>query len=76
VTPQNAPQQPPPPPQQQPPRPKGPEDFPKGVIVDKAERVEYRDAKGNRLNKEQVEALKGKVNFEVSNVPSLALCWF
>jgi dolichyl-phosphate-mannose-protein mannosyltransferase len=40
-------------------------------VVHREERVEYRDAEGNILNAEQVEALKGKVNFEVhSSVPT------
>jgi hypothetical protein len=37
-----------------------------GQIIQREERVEYRDAKGNILDAEQVQDLKGKVKFEVS----------
>lgn len=33
-------------------------------ILSREERVEYRDQHGNLLNEEQVEALKGKVEFK------------
>lgn len=33
-------------------------------ILSKEERIEYRDQNGNLLNEEQVEALKGKVEFK------------
>ena len=84
VTPGQAPQQPPPPP---PPPPaaapaqaKGPPDLPEGVVIDRAQRVEYRDGRGNILNDDQVASLKGKVNFEVSitlvphSLKDLTLC--
>ena|ERR1019366_2170120 len=34
-------------------------------VIHREERLEYRDAKGNVLNLDQVEELKGKVKFEV-----------
>lgn len=39
-----------------------------GKVINREEKVEYRDEQGNLLNDEQVAELKGKVSFEVLNV--------
>jgi dolichyl-phosphate-mannose-protein mannosyltransferase len=43
--------------------------IPDGKIVHREEKVEYRDDQGNLLNDEEVEALKGKVSFQVRYNP-------
>jgi hypothetical protein len=35
-------------------------------VIQREERIEYRDADGNVLDDDDVELLKGKVSFEVS----------
>jgi dolichyl-phosphate-mannose-protein mannosyltransferase len=41
---------------------------PQGRVINREEKVEYRDENGNLLNDEQVESLKGKVSFQVSMI--------